>query len=393
MIILSIETSCDETAVSIVEASGGLESLVFKVLGNALFSQIDIHKQYGGVYPMMAKREHARNLPTILVNSLKQANMYKVGDMSPNFEIWQEIENILIREEGLFEGLRSVVENVEKPNVDVISVTSGPGLAPALWVGIVFAQALGKLWDIPVIGVNHMEGHIASVLMENTNSRPVQFPALALLISGGHTELVEIENWGKYFVLGQTVDDAVGEAFDKTARLLGFPYPVGPEISRLAEYAREKNIPRTAKLPRPMIHSNNLNFSFSGLKTAVLYYIRDNFNGDAQIMSSEQKADLAREFEDAVIEVLVNKTEKALAETEAKTLIIGGGVIANKKIKGFFLEFETKYPGLIVKTPTKSLATDNAIMIAVATYINTLVSPNILNTPKNIMAEGNLKLG
>ena len=283
--------------------------------------------------------------------------------------------------------------NVEKPNVDVISVTSGPGLAPALWVGIVFAQALGKLWDIPVIGVNHMEGHIASVLMENTNSRPVQFPALALLISGGHTELVEIENWGKYFVLGQTVDDAVGEAFDKTARLLGLPYPGGPEISRLAEYAREKNIPRTAKLPRPMIHSNNLNFSFSGLKTAVLYYIRDNFNGDAQIMSSEQKADLAREFEDAVIEVLVNKTEKALAETEAKTLIIGGGVIANKKIKGFFLEFETKYPGLIVKTPTKSLATDNALMIAVATYINTLVSPNILNTPKNIMAEGNLKLG
>src|SRR3989338_1351029 len=235
MKILSIETSCDETAVSIVEAEGGTESPVFKILGNSLFSQVNTHREYGGVYPMLAKREHGKNLPPLLMNVLKQAEMYAENPTSPSYgeEKWQEIKYIVCREDGLFEGLISALKNIEKPKIDVIGVTSGPGLAPALWVGISCAEALGKLWNIPVIPVNHMEGHIASVLISE-NKNEIQFPALALLISGGHTELVNIKNWGEYEILGETLDDAVGEAFDKTARMLGLPYPGGPEISRLA---------------------------------------------------------------------------------------------------------------------------------------------------------------
>jgi N6-L-threonylcarbamoyladenine synthase len=273
----------------------------------------------------------------------------------------------------------------------VISVTSGPGLAPALWVGVSCAEALSKLWDIPSIPVNHMEGHIVSVLMENSDIRPVEFPAIALLISGGHTELVKIENWGKYEILGETVDDAVGEAFDKTARLLGLPYPGGPEISRLAEIAREKMAPKKAKFPRPMIHSDNLNFSFSGLKTAVLYYIRDNFNENNPIQDID-KIDIAREFEDSVVEVLIEKTKKALDDTNSKTLIVAGGVIANKKIRSTFMKLEDEYDGLIVKIPINSLATDNALMIACATYFNVTLYPEKLSNPQKIAANGNLRL-
>ncbi|KND47783.1 MAG: O-sialoglycoprotein endopeptidase [Parcubacteria bacterium C7867-006] len=390
MKILSIETSCDETAVSIVEAEGGLDSPSFKVLGNALFSQIAIHKEYGGVYPMLAKREHAKNLAPLLEKSLKDAGLLKNQQNNHTEEFWKDVENILSREEGLFPALKETFKDIDKPNIDAISVTSGPGLEPALWVGISFATALGKLWNIPVIGVNHMEGHIASVLIENIDERKVEFPALAVLISGGHTEIVKINSWGKYKVIGQTVDDAVGEAFDKVARLLGLPYPGGPEISRLAEKAREENLPHTAKLPRPMLHSNNLNFSFSGLKTAVLYYIRDHFSGSFENMNEENKSDLAREFEDAVIDVLREKTNEALKENNVKTLIVGGGVIANKKLKDVFIDFENKYSGLVVKIPTRGLATDNSLMIAVAAYINTCLYPEILTNTKKIIAKGNL---
>jgi N6-L-threonylcarbamoyladenine synthase len=395
MKILSIETSCDETAISLVEAKGDLNSPTFSVLGNGLYSQIDIHKEYGGVFPMLAKREHAKNLTPILEKVLKESNLisnsqFSISKQFTN-EIWNEVEKILEREKGLFEPFKNFLEKIEKPNIDVISVTSGPGLAPALWVGISFAKALSLLWDIPVIGVNHMEGHVASILIENDDKRKVEFPALALLISGGHTELVNISAWGNYAVIGKTRDDAVGEAFDKTARLLDLPYPGGPEISKLAEVARESNLPKTAYFPRPMINTNDIDFSFSGLKTAVLYYIRDNFGEKA--LTKNDKADIAREFEDTVIEILLKKTEKAIVETGAKTLIIGGGVIANKRIKEFFGKLEDKYSGLIVKTPTRSLSTDNSLMIAAATYINILVNPEIIHSAKEIIAEGNLKLG
>ncbi len=391
MKILSIETSCDETAVSIVEATGGLESPSFKVLGNALYSQIAIHKEYGGVYPMMAKREHAKNLSPILAKAMTDAGIYIEDKNLYTNELWSEIEKILEREEGLYPALKETFENIKKPEIDVISVTYGPGLEPALWVGISFAVALGKLWNIPVIGSNHMEGHIGSVLIESEDKRKVEFPALAVLISGGHTEIVKIDSWGSYKVIGQTVDDAVGEAFDKVARLLGLPYPGGPEISKLAEIARNENYTKTAKLPRPMLHSGNLNFSFSGLKTAVLYYIRDNYAGDSKNMSPESKADLAREFEDAVIDVLKIKTSEALNENDIKTLIVGGGVVANKKIKEVFSDFENTFTGLVVKTPSKSLATDNSLMMSVAAYINIVLHPDLLNKPQKIVANGNLR--
>ena len=397
MIILSIETSCDETAVSIVEATGELESPSFTVLGNALFSQIEVHKKYGGVYPMLAKREHARNLIPLLTIVLKESNLISKSQITnykkPNNQKFKEIEKILEREEGLFEPFKEYLENLDRPDIDLIAVTSGPGLEPALWVGISFAKALGELWGISVTGVNHMEGHIASVLLETDEVKSqkskvkIQFPALALLISGGHTELVLSEGWGKYRILGQTRDDAVGEAFDKAARMLDLPYPGGPEISRLAESARKNNIPHKAKLPRPMFHSNDLNFSFSGLKTAVLYYIRDH-----SPLSSEGKADLAREFEDSVIDVLVKKTKDAIMETGAKTLIVAGGVIANKRIREAFTDLESSYQGLIVKIPTKSLATDNALMIAFATYINVILGQNLRALDENIIANGNLRL-
>jgi len=401
MKILSIETSCDETAISIVEATGELDSPSFVILGNTLFSQIDIHKEYGGVYPMLAKREHARNLPTLLKEALEQANLILKSQFPIiNENLWKEIKKILSREIGLYDALKKTLEKIEKPSIDVISVTSGPGLAPALWVGISCAEALSKLWNIPVIGINHMEGHITSILLNKIDessisnlqfSNKIQFPALALLISGGHTELVNMKKWGEYEILGKTLDDAVGEAFDKTARMLELPYPGGPEISRLAESARTKQIPSVAKLPRPMIHADNLNFSFSGLKTAVLYYLRDNFNKDNPL-SVEEKADIAREFEDAVVDVLLNKTKKALDQTGARTLIIAGGVIANKKIRSVFMELEKEYHGLTVKIPTNSMSTDNALMIAYATYFNVILHPEMLKNSKKIIAQGNLSL-
>lgn len=395
MKILSIETSCDETAICLVEAIGGLKSPVFKVLGNGLFSQIEIHKEYGGVYPMLAKREHAKNLPPILKKVLTESGFYTQSGKKYSKEIWDEVKEITKREESLYEGLLEILDGVSKPEIDVISVTSGPGLAPALWVGISFAEALSKLWNIPVVGTNHMEGHIASILIENSDERPVVFPALALLISGGHTELVAIQTWGNYKIIGQTRDDAVGEAFDKTARLLNLPYPGGPEISKLAEIARVNSIPHTANFPRPMIHSKDFDFSFSGLKTAVLYYIKNNFP-DGNV-SEENKMDISREFEDSVIEVLLNKTERARHDASAKTLIIAGGVIANKKIREVFSTLEQKYNDLIVKVPTRTLSTDNALMIATATYINITLNPDLLSDTntltKKIIADGNLRLG
>ena len=406
MIILSIETSCDETAVCIVEAKGELDSPSFNVLGNALFSQVELHKEFGGVFPTLAKREHAKNLIPLFEKVLKESNLISNSQFlisKQNLDSKSvEIEKILEKEKGLFESFKNFLEDKDTPKIDVISVTNGPGLEPALWVGISFAQALGKLWDIPVIGINHMEGHICSVLIDRVDefkilnlkfkNEPTQFPALAVLISGGHTEIVKIENWGKYKVIGQTVDDAVGEAFDKAARMMGLPYPGGPQISRLAELARTQNIQTTAKLPRPMIYSKNLNFSFSGLKTAVLYYIRDNFEGKSENMTEENKADLAREFEESVLDVLKTKTKEALDETGAKTLIVAGGVIASQKIREVFEGLVKEYPELKVKVPTKGLATDNALMIAGATYIKILINPKILSSPQKIVAMGNLKL-
>ncbi len=384
MRVLAIETSCDETAIAIVEAAGDEKSATFKLLGNALLSQVDIHQQYGGVFPALAKREHAKNLVPILEAALEEAEMLREdGQVIPE-EVREKIKELLAREPGLAETFLEFALECEPPAVDAIAVTTGPGLEPALWVGINFAKAISLLWEKPIIAINHMEGHILSALAreegEDLVIQNVQLPVLALLISGGHTELVSMKEWLTYELVGQTRDDAVGEAFDKVARMLSLPYPGGPEISKLAEEQRRVHADRRRvgtgseraeeqhgeafRLPRPMIDSNTCDFSFAGLKTAVLYLLKD--KGD---LDAKEKQHLAHEFENAVTEVLWKKTAQALEETGAKTLVIGGGVSANTHIRrAFTADMKEKYPEVSLHIPKASLTTDNAVMIALAGF-------------------------
>lgn len=377
MKILAIETSCDETALAILEAEGGLENPQIKVRKTELFSQIDIHKEFGGVFPAVAKREHAKTLVPLL--------MKLFSDLGENLEDGAsvvdeaEVKRILEREPGLGDALIDFVKTHEKPDIDLITVTSGPGLEPALWVGINFARALSLIWNIPLIPANHMEGHIVSVL---TESRDMQFPALALLISGGHTEIVNIKSWGDYEVIGRTVDDAVGEAYDKVARMMDIPYPGGPEVSQKAKAFREQNTESQFKLPRPMIGTPDFNFSFSGLKTAVLYELKK-----CELIDDNIKHHMAGEFEQAVVDVLIKKTGKAIKEFDAKTLIVGGGVIANNYIR----ENLTKLAGennIQVHFPTHELSTDNAVMIGIAGYFKSF--KETATVCPEVKAEGNL---
>ncbi|MCX6752762.1 MAG: tRNA (adenosine(37)-N6)-threonylcarbamoyltransferase complex transferase subunit TsaD [Candidatus Nomurabacteria bacterium] len=364
MKILSIETSCDDTGIAILEVKGGEKNPTFKILAEGISSQIKIHAPYGGVFPALAKREHIKNLPILLEKILKKAKLEK-----------------------------------NKKPVDMIAVTYGPGLEPALWTGIVFAKELSKKWDVPLLPVNHMEGHTLSVFGKNSGSfkiPKIEFPILSLLVSGGHTELVLAKDWMKYKTIGETVDDAAGEAFDKVARMMGLPYPGGPEISRLAEVSRISNLKRlgsaTARargifqqknirtlqntnsaeiyLPRPMMYTKNYDFSFSGLKTAVLYLIRDlEKEHPDKLQFVGMKESIAREFEDAVVDVLTYKTLKAIKEHKVKTLIVGGGVSANKRLKKILTQkIKAENPKIKVLFPGKKLSMDNAVMIALVGY-------------------------
>ncbi len=387
-IVLGIETSCDDTGISILEVKGKN----FKVLANIVSSQTAIHSPYGGVFPMLAKREHMKNLPIVLAKALKKAGM--------------KIDPVRGREGSQ----RPSASN----GVDMIAVTSGPGLEPALWTGIVFAKELSKKWGVPVIPVNHMEGHILSVIAnKKTFSLPKwKFPVLSLLVSGGHTELVLSESFLKYKKIGQTLDDAAGEAFDKVARMMELPYPGGPEISRLAELARKaplldkegvgggnsknhhlalKGTPpqkggEEIKLPRPMMYTKNFDFSFSGLKTAVLYLIRDLKKEHSNILQNDKmKMAIAKEFEDAVVETLTHKTMKAIEKYGAKTLIVAGGVSANRHLRKT-LTAAAKQHGIKPIFPTGSLSADNALMIALTGYFRRA------NTKKNFRADGGMSL-
>ena len=442
MKILSIETSCDETAISIIEAEiktefkagGSKPRPVFKILGNALYSQAETHADFGGVFPTLAKREHIVNFTPILISALKDAGMLKEKLSTVNteetntagantaaaveaIELEKEspkkfLENALSflseREQDMHDQLLDFLLKYETPKIDAIAVTVGPGLEPALWVGINGAKALAYIWQIPIIPTNHMEGHIMSVLIDdekpviptsqNDNAivetkDEIHFPAVALLISGGHTELVQVNSWGDYKLLGQTRDDAVGEAFDKVARIIGLKYPGGPKISALAKRFREGEFNTehsTASIawdfPRPMITKKDCDFSFSGIKTSVLYAVRDNSKKDAygkQIELSEaDKASLCAEFEQAVTDVLISKTRRALEESEAKTLIIGGGVSANIFIKESFVKmiadeftFENttgdaiQNQSVTLLVPQKHLSTDNSLMIGIAGFL------------------------
>lgn len=391
MRILSIETSCDETAVSIVDVTGDLSQPDITVLSNLVLSQVKIHAEYGGVFPNLAKREHAKNLAPLLKQAFLEAGLATTRGKTLSAVQCEKIKTDLAREAALFEGLVDLFETQQKPNIDVIAVTSGPGLEPALWVGINAAKTLGEVWGIPVVPVNHMEGHIASVLLGVKH--PVMFPALALLISGGHTELVELSKWLDHKIIGQTRDDAVGEAFDKVARMMDVPYPGGPKISAMATEMRESAKSESVfNFPRPMINSHDFDFSFSGLKTAVLYAIRDL---KLDKLNDDVKKQIAWAFEDAIIETLVVKTRKAIEIHKPKTLIIAGGVIANKTLRQAFEKVAGEFDGLTLLIPTQELSTDNALMIALAAYVRYAgLDPAKIATisTSDIRAQGNLEL-
>ena len=391
MKILSIETSADETAISIVEATGDFPLATYEILGNALHSQIELHTQYGGIFPMMAKREHAKAIVPLLQNALEEADMLS----SPRSDLGQEqiekLHEILMREEELADTLITFLEAHDiKDGINCIAVTSGPGLEPALWVGVSFAKALSYILNVPVVPINHMEGHMLASLYDvvaDDAIAEVRFPALALLISGGHTELVLIKKWGLYEKVGQTKDDAVGEAFDKVARMMGLPYPGGPEIGKRAKIAREEKLPPFKKdMPRPMLHSGDLDFSFSGIKTSVRNAI-----GEKELNEEEKEA-LSRDFEDAVTEVLLKKTQTALTQYDAETLIVGGGVSASTHIRDVFqTELLHSHPDVEVYFPQPKLSTDNSIMIALAGHAH-IQEGRTAGAVSLIKADGNRSL-
>ncbi|MFA6514813.1 MAG: tRNA (adenosine(37)-N6)-threonylcarbamoyltransferase complex transferase subunit TsaD [Candidatus Paceibacterota bacterium] len=400
MKLLAIETSCDETAIAIIEAQKVNSKTKFKILGNDISSQIALHTQYGGVFPMMAKREHGKNILSVLENVLKKAKIHKINK-NPKIDkkLDEKINILLSRENELNELWPTIMPFIVKPKIDAIAVTTGPGLEPALWVGISFAKALSTYWNIPIVEVNHMEGHIFSIFPKKNKTFIIDsdkkiFPMLSLLVSGGHTELILVKDWMKYKKIGQTRDDAAGEAFDKVARMLGLPYPGGPEISKLAAIGRSnKNSKNPIILPRPMIYSKDYDFSFSGLKTAVLYLIRDLTEKNPNVLDNIKiKQEIAKEFENAVVETLTYKTIKAIKQYKIKTLIVGGGVSANKYLQEVMTN-DVKKNKLRTKIyfPSKNLTGDNALMIAIVGYFQ-YKNRKIVKNIKSIKAKGNLSL-
>ena len=310
MLILGIESSCDETGVALYDSEAGL-------LSHALHSQVAMHAEYGGVVPELASRDHIRRVVPLLREAVGRAG--KTLD-----------------------------------DVDAIAYTQGPGLAGALLVGSAFAEALGLALNKPTLPVHHLEGHLLSPLLSKT---PPTFPFVALLVSGGHTQLMRVSGVGDYELLGETLDDAAGEAFDKSAKLIGLPYPGGALLSRLAEQGRSG----VYELPRPMLHSGDFNFSFSGLKTAVLTLVREHQDD----LSETFKADLARAFQEAIVEVLVKKSLKALKATGLKQLVVAGGVGANRQLRDSLNE-EARRKRFQVYYPELEFCTDNGAMIALA---------------------------
>jgi len=386
MRILGIETSADETGVAILEATGsGEKDFKYKVLGNALLSQAELHTRYGGIFPNLAKREHGRNLVPVLMEALRLSGELQEGQKSADEDKLRELEKLLEREHEMFTYLSEFLRAYGKPSVDCIAVTAGPGLEPALWMGINFAKALADVWQLPLVAVNHLEGHIMVARAKDGVLIPIEEPAIALLVSGGHTELIEMDGWMRYKTIGATRDDAAGEAFDKSARLIGLPYPGGPEISRLAKAARVANLARTDILPRPMIQDMSFDFSFSGLKTAVKKIVDSWTPG---LGTDDMKSALAREAEEAIVDVLLSKTSRAVESYGAKTVIVGGGVSANDYLRKRFAE--EFHGGAHVLFPSAEFSTDNAVMIALAGYFHAEKKEFI--GAAELRANGNLRL-
>ena len=405
MIILAIETSCDETSVAIIKGNGGLKNPSFEILSNVVLSQIKIHKKWGGVVPNLAKREHQLNLIPILKKSLNKAKLLsakiknKSSKLQPKTE--KTLRKILEREPELLEQFLNFIPTIKPPKIDAIAVTTGPGLEPALWVGINFARALSLVWNKPVVAVNHMEGHIVASLL--AKQKVIEFPALALLVSGGHTELVLIKKWGDYKIIGETRDDAAGECFDKTARMLELPYPGGPQVAKQAENFKKypltfrmggwtrREMEREAfniKLPRPMIDSKDFDFSFSGLKTATLYMLQD--MKERHVNTGDFTPMICNEIQQAIIDVLISKTIKAVKQHSAKSIIIGGGVSANKELRAQIKKAVKELTSTALYLPPSKLTTDNAAMIGTAGYLHAVNKD--FTKPEKLVAEGNLEL-
>ncbi len=313
LLVLGIESSCDETGVALVEAQG-LE--VPQLLSHALYSQIEMHQAYGGVVPELASRDHIRRVLPLTTQVLEQAG-------------------------------RKLAE------VDVVAYTRGPGLAGALLVGAGVACAMGAALHKPVLGMHHLEGHLLSPFL---SADPPEFPFVALLVSGGHTQLMRVDGVGRYELLGETIDDAAGEAFDKSAKLMGLGYPGGPALSRMAEHGD----PQAFKLPRPLLHSGNLDFSFAGLKTAVMMQAKK--LGDSL---EDHKVDLAASTEAAIVEVLLKKSMTAIRQTGLKRLVVAGGVGANRRLREQ-LNAVCAAQGVRVHYPELHFCSDNGAMIAMA---------------------------
>ena len=314
---LGIETSCDETAIAIYDSKKG-------IIGESIYSQIDIHAKYGGVVPELASRDHCIKIVDVLKDAL--------GDLS-----------------------------IKK--IDQIAYTSGPGLLGTLLIGESFAQGLSTALDVPLIPINHLEGHLMSPMMEFPE---IKMPFICLLVSGGHSMIVDVKDKGQYEIIGQSQDDAVGEAFDKVAKLLDLPYPGGPHIERLALEGKSDAF----NFPRPMINSDDLNMSLSGLKTSVLYTVQKIPN-----MTEEIKSDIAASFQQAISDVLVAKIKKSIETTGRKEVIIAGGVAANKFLRSEFKKLEESH-NIKVYYPDLKYCGDNAAMIA---FVGSMTRSSIEN--------------
>ncbi|HCM9113575.1 TPA: tRNA (adenosine(37)-N6)-threonylcarbamoyltransferase complex transferase subunit TsaD [Enterobacter hormaechei subsp. steigerwaltii] len=308
MRVLGIETSCDETGIAIYDDEKGL-------LANQLYSQVKLHADYGGVVPELASRDHVRKTVPLIQAALKEAGL-------------------------------------SAKDIDAVAYTAGPGLVGALLVGATVGRSLAFAWDVPAIPVHHMEGHLLAPMLEDN---PPEFPFVALLVSGGHTQLISVTGIGKYALLGESIDDAAGEAFDKTAKLLGLDYPGGPMLSKMASQGTEGRF----VFPRPMTDRPGLDFSFSGLKTFAANTIRNNDD------SEQTRADIARAFEDAVVDTLMIKCKRALDQTGFKRLVMAGGVSANRTLRAKLAEMMQKHRGEVFYARPE-FCTDNGAMIAYA---------------------------
>ncbi|AHG73780.1 tRNA threonylcarbamoyladenosine biosynthesis protein Gcp [Mannheimia sp. USDA-ARS-USMARC-1261] len=316
MRILGIETSCDETGVAIYDEEKGL-------VANQLYSQIDMHADYGGVVPELASRDHIRKTLPLIQEALKEANL-------------------------------------QPSDIDGIAYTAGPGLVGALLVGSTIARSLAYAWNVPALGVHHMEGHLLAPMLEENAP---EFPFVALLISGGHTQLVKVDGVGKYELMGESIDDAAGEAFDKTGKLLGLDYPAGVAMSKLAE----SGTPNRFKFPRPMTDRPGLDFSFSGLKTFAANTIKANANENGEI-DEQTRCDIAHAFQQAVVDTILIKCKRALEQTGYKRLVMAGGVSANKQLRADVAEMMQKLKGEVFY-PRPQFCTDNGAMIAYTGFL------------------------